>query len=396
MLKSRKLWIVIIMLLVVATIGINFSKKRNQTAQLPAPVAASPAPLEFLSTDVTIVAPRDLRQMLRLSGSLRAVNQASVKAKVGGEVRDVLVREGEAVKAGQVLVRIDAGEYQARVGQARGALQAARGQLDIAAKTRENNKALLEKGFISKNAFDNADSQFNIAQANVESAKSALDVVQKSLNDTVIRAPISGLVSSRSIQPGEKVSPDNRLLDVIDLNKLELEAAVPASDIMNVALGQEVQVRIEGLPNPLIGKVARINPATQAGSRSFMTYIQVDNPQGVLRAGMFGEAQLTLAKKSGVLTVPQSAVQGTIDNQYVYVIENDRLERKAIEPGLRGDDGRGAAVEIVAGLDNGAQIIKNNLGNLRPGTPVRFATMPPAPGSSAAPVAGRDIKASIQ
>jgi membrane fusion protein (multidrug efflux system) len=394
MLKRRSFWIVLALLLVVAAIGLNVTKKRTRAAQTSTPVATSPAPLEFLPTDVTIVEPRDLRQMLRLSGSLRAVNQASVKAKVGGEVREVLVREGEAVKAGQVLIRMDASEYQARAGQARGSLQAARGQLDIAAQTRDNNKALLEKGFISKNAFDNAESQFNIARANVKSAKAALDVAQKSLNDTVIRAPISGLVSSRTIQPGEKVSSDNRLLDVVDLNKLELEAAVPASDIMNVALGQEVQLRIEGLPDPLIGKVVRINPSTQAGSRSILTYIQLDNPQGVLRAGMFGEAQVTLAKKSGVLTVPQSALQGASTNPYVYAIENDRLAQKPIVPGLKGDDGHGGAVEVVAGLDNGARIIKNNLGNLRPGTPVRFARIPDAPGTSAASVGG--AKASIQ
>jgi membrane fusion protein (multidrug efflux system) len=393
MLKRRSFWVVLVALLIIAAFGINFTKKRIQSAQAAVPVAASPAPLEFLQTDVTTVQPRDLRQMLRLSGSLRAVNQASVKARVGGEVREVLVREGEAVKAGQVLIRMDASEYQARVGQAMGSLQAALGQLDIAAKARDNNKALLEKGFISKNAFDNAQSQFNIAQANVASANGALDVVQKSLNDTVIRAPISGLVSSRTIQPGEKVSPDNRLLDVIDLNKLELEAAVPASDIMNIALGQEVQVRIEGLPDPLIGKVVRINPSTQAGSRSILTYIQVDNPQGVLRSGMFGEAQLTLAKKSGVLTVPQSAVQGESATPYVYAIENDRLAQKPIVPGLKGDDGQGGAIEVVAGLDSGAQIIKNNLGNLRPGTPVRFARMPDSPGASTAPVAGVGARA---
>lgn len=393
MLKRRTFWIVLVALLVAAAIGANFSKPRSQSMKSSTPVVTAPAPLEFLATDIATVEPRDLRQMLRLSGSLRAVNQAAVKAKVPGEVREVLVREGEAVKAGQVVIRMDTSEYRSRVEQAKGSQLAARGQLEIATKTRDNNKALLEKGFISKTAFDNAESQFNIAQANLESAKGALDVAQKLLNDTVIRAPISGLISSRTIQPGEKVSADNRLLDVVDLNKLEMEAAVPASDITNIALGQEVQVRIEGLADPLSGKVVRINPSTQAGSRSIMTYIQVDNPKGVLRSGMFGEAQLTLAKKSGVLTVPQSAVQSEAANPYVYAIENDRLVQKPIVPGLRGDDGRGGAVEIISGLDNGAQIVRTNLGSLRSGTPVRIARAPDLP---AAPVAGAGTKAGAQ
>jgi membrane fusion protein (multidrug efflux system) len=393
MLKRRSFWIVLVIVLIVAAVGFNASRKRSQSVQATAPAATAPAPLEFLASDVTTVEARDLRQMLRLSGSLRAVNQAAVKAKVAGEVREVLVREGEAVKAGQVLIKMDASEYQARLEQARGSLMAARGQLDIAAKARDNNKALLEKGFISRNAFDNAASQFTIARANVESARGALDVAQKMLNDTVIRAPISGLISSRTVQPGEKVSADNRLLDVVDLNKLELEAAVPASDIMSVALGQDVQVTIEGLQEPLSGKVVRINPSTQSGSRSIPVYIQVDNPQGTLRAGLFGEVQLTLAKKSGVLTVPQSAVQGERTNPFVYAIEDDRVVRKPVTLGLTGEDGRGGAVEVIDGLSSGTQVVRNNLGNLRPGTSVRFAKMPD---TSSVPVAGAGVKAVVR
>ncbi|GAB3539412.1 efflux RND transporter periplasmic adaptor subunit [Noviherbaspirillum agri] len=374
MLKRRSFWITLTIVLLLGAIAGAVLKKQNQRAA--ASIAAAPkAPvaMEFLTSDVTLVKARDLRQLLPLSGSLRAVNQASVKARVAGEVREVLVREGEAVKAGQILIRMDTSDYQARVDQAQGALLAARGQLDIATKTRDNNKALLDKGFISKTAFDNAESQYSIARANVDSARGALDVAQKALADTVIRAPISGLISSRSVQPGEKVSVDNRLLDVVDLSQMEMEAAVPAADIMQVALGQEVRVKVEGIPQPLTGKVVRINPATQAGSRSIMTYIQIDNPEGVLRVGMFGEAQLTMAKKAGVLTVPQAAIRTDAGNTYVYAIENGKLVQKQVTLGVGGDDGEGGAVEIVQGLDNGAQIVRANLGTLRVGTAVKFA-----------------------
>lgn len=374
MLKRRSFWVVLATSLFIAGVAAAMLKTQNQSAQPAIPASEqAPAFMEFLPTDVAQVKTRDLRQLLPLSGSLRAVNEASVKAKVPGEVREVLVREGEAVTAGQVLVKMDTRDYQAHLDQAKGALLAARGQLDIAAKTRDNNKALLDKGFISKTAFDNAQSQFSIAQANVESARGALDVAQKALADTVIRAPIAGLVSSRSVQPGEKVSADNRLLDIVDLSLMELEAAVPAADIMHVALGQEVQVQVEGMPRTWSGKVARINPATQAGSRSIMTYIRLDNPQHALRAGMFGEAQLTTAKKAGVLSVPQSAIRTDAGNTFVYAIENSKLVQKAVTLGMRGDDGEGGAVEITGGLENGAQIVKTNLGHLRIGAMVRFA-----------------------
>ncbi len=372
MLKRRSFWIVLAIGLLVAGIASGVLKKQKPAAAAPT-IAQAPAVMEFLSSDVTQVQVRDLRRLLPLTGSLRAFHQASVKAKVAGEVREVLVREGEAVKAGQILIRMDASDYQARLAQAQGSLAAARGQLDIATKARDNNKALLDKGFISKNAFDNADSQFAIARANVDSARGALEVAQKALADTVIRAPISGLVSSRSVQPGEKVSADNRLLDVVDLAQMELEAAVPAADIMHVALGQEVQVKVEGMPQPFTGKVVRINPATQAGSRSIMTYIQIDNPQGALRVGMFAEAQLTTEKKASVLTVPQSAIRSDAGHAFVYAIEDSKLVQKPVTLGASGNDGDGNAVEIVQGLDGGAQIVRTNLGNLRAGTTVKFA-----------------------
>ncbi len=386
MLTRRTFWSLLIAALLTAGVGATVLKKRAAPAPVPVAVKA-PAVLEFLPDDVTQVQLRDLRQVLLLSGSLHAVNQAVVKAKVAGEVREVLVREGETVQSGQVLARIDATEYQARLEQARGSLQAARGQLAIATKARDNNRALVNQGFISQNAFDNAASQYDIARANMASAQGSVDLAQKSMSDSVVRAPISGLIASRSVQPGEKVSIDSRLLDVVDLRQMELEAAVPTTDIMHVALGQEVQVRLEGLATVLTGKVARINPATQTGSRSVLTYIHVDNPQGMLRVGMFGEAQLTLSKKSQVLTVPQAAVQQQAGRPVVYAIENGMLLQKPVTLGIRGDNGAGAAVEILGGLDQGAVIVKSNMGNLPAGTAVRYAQAAPAAALTAASAA---------
>ena len=377
MLKRRALWLVLALILALAlltTVAANSIAKKAAPAQA-LPAAGSAAVTEFLSGDVITVTPQQLRQTLTFSGALRALNQAVVKAKVAGEVREVLVREGEAVTAGQVLARIDDSDFRARLAQATGALLAARGQLDIATNTRDNNQALLAKGFISKNAFDNAASQYVIAQANLASAKGALDVAQKALADSVIRAPITGLISSRSVQPGEKVSADNRLLDIVDLRQIEMEASVPVTDIAQIRLGQQASIRVDGVPDAVSGTVARINPSTQAGSRSVMAYIQIDNPQRVLRAGMFGEAQLTLAQKSGVLSVPPSALRQAAGQSTVYAIENGILLQKPVLPGISGKAGAGQeeAVEIVRGLSSGARIVQANLGSLRTGSAVKFA-----------------------
>lgn len=375
MLKRRKIWFVLLAIAIVATLAIGILKKRNDPGAAAA-VASSSSPaapvLEFLPGDITRVQPRDLKQTLALSGSLRALNQATVKSRIAGEIVEVLVREGETVKAGQVVAKMDTREYQARYGQANGALLAARGQLEIATKARDNNKALLGRGFISQNAFDNAASQFEIARANVESAQAALDLTRKILGDTIIRAPISGVVSSRTAQPGERVPIDSRLLDVVDLSKMEMETGVPAGDIVNVSLGQEVITRIEGVAAPVVGKVVRINPSTQSGSRSVLIYVQIENPDARLKAGMFGEAQLTLQKKSGVLTVPQSAVQASNGKTTIYAIENGVLTQRPVKLGMKGFDNDGPAVEVLEGLTEGMQIVRTNLGNMATGTRVRL------------------------
>jgi len=372
-LSRRHLWIIAALVLLILIATVFALKKRASTSDAAAQQARPPATIEFLTTDVTRVKQGDLRKILPLSGALRAVNQASIKAKVSAEVREVLVREGETVTTGQILLKMDASEYQAKADQARGGLQAAQGQLDIATQTRNNNKSLLGKGFISKNAFDNAQSQYQIAISNVKSARGVFDVAQKALNDTVIRAPIAGQISIRAVQPGEKVSTDNKLLEIVDLRQMEMEAAVPAADIVNVTAGQEVELRVEGLPDAIPGKLTRINPSIQVGSRSIMVYIQVDNPQGILRMGMFAEAKLTLTKKTAVLSVPQSAIQTEGNKSIVYAIENEKLVPIAVTVGITGDDGEGSAVEIVSGLEKDATVVKVNLGNLQAGTPIRFA-----------------------
>ena len=370
--KSRLRWV---LLLIVAAMAAGWLLLKPTKVAVPvatpraAPVAATV--LEFLPREVLTTEPVELHQTLALSGSLRAVQQAIVKARLAADVREVVAREGEAVKAGQVLVRMDTTEYQARVEQARGNLNAALAQRDIANKTRDNNRALLEKGFISRNAFDNAASQLAVAEANVEAARGALNQVKKLLNDTVIRAPITGLIASRSVQPGEKVSPDNRLLEIVNLDLMEMEASVPTNDIARVVVGQQVRLRIEGLPDAFSGRVTRINPATQPGSRSILVYVQIANPQHILRVGMFAEAQLSLLTKTNVLALPQSAIHKDSNGATVYVIDNGKLLKAPVTLGIEGRSGETPLVEISGGLAFGAQVVRSDMGNLLQGTAVR-------------------------
>lgn len=375
MFKRRGIWVLALLLVIGGGLIVMKKKAAEAGAQAGAKQAAvtmAAQVLEFLPGDVVTVGSGEVNKLLSLSGALRAYNQAQVKARVAGEVREVLVREGESVQLGQILVKMDTSDYDARLVQAQGSLAAANGQLEIARQARDNNKVLLDKAFISQNSYDNAKNQYAIALANVNSAKGAVAVAQKALADTVIRAPIAGLISSRSVQPGEKVSPDFRLLEVLDLRTMEMEAPVPTQDIACIQIEQAVQLKIEGIAHTVNGKVSRINPATTQGSRSIMTYIQIPNADGALRSGMFAEAQIVVEQQHGVLIIPQTAVRNENGNNFVYAIENNSLQQKPVKLGLSGDSAGIASVEVRSGLSKGAQLVKTNLGSLRAGIAVKL------------------------
>ncbi|MDR6407514.1 efflux RND transporter periplasmic adaptor subunit [Paraburkholderia terricola] len=360
----------------------------------PAATATVSSVVEFAPDDLTTVSRRTLSETLPLTGSLRAVTQAAVKSKVAGSALDVLVREGDAVKTGQILAKIDARDYVARAEQSRGQMAAMAGQLDIARQTLDNNRVLVEKGFISKNAFDTAQSQYEIARANLDAARAALASSNLSLADTVVRSPLDGQIATRSVEPGEKVAVDTKLFDVVDLRTLELEAPVPVGEIGRVRIGQPVRIAFDGIETPVQGAITRINPAAQAGSRSIMVYVQVANPSGTLRVGMFGTGTIAVGSRPNALVVPVTAVRTDGARRSVYALIDGKLVEQPVQTGVSGvsNDGEGAAwTEIVGGpLAVGQQIVKNNLGSLRIGSTVRVVqpAKPAQPAQAAPPAAG--------
>ncbi|MFY9314598.1 MAG: efflux RND transporter periplasmic adaptor subunit [Burkholderiales bacterium] len=344
-------------------------KRADGKAPAPAPVA------EFLQSDLYIVEPGALERALPLTGSLTPFTEATVKAKVAGELVAVPVREGESVKQGQVLARVDLTEVQAKVAAREADMQAAKAQLIWAEKNRGQQKALLEKGFISQSAFDNVQSSHDVAAAKLRAAEADLVVARKSLGDAVLIAPFSGTVSQRHAQPGERVALDAKVVSVVDLSRLELEAPVPPAAIGAVSVGQSLSFRVEGFgERAFAGRIERINPAATAGSRSISVYAVIDNREGLLRGGMFAQGSLTLARVEQALAVPVTAVREEIGQPFVYAIENGLVKRKNVKLGAPDSAGR---VQVLEGLAAGDRIVRVNLGSLREGLQARLAG--PAP-----------------
>ena len=374
--KSALKWAVallVLALLIVGVLRVLSQRKAQQQALVTASAAKEALPVELAASDVTQVKLLNISQGLAVSGSLKAVNSAVVKARVAGELQGLTVREGDFVKAGQVIARIDASDLQSRVRQAREQAESAKAQIEVVQRQYDNNKALVDQGFISKTALDTSLANLNAAQSTYKAALAATDVARKSVDDTVLKAPISGQVSQRLAQPGERVGVDTRIVEIVDLSRLELEATLSAADSTQIQVGQSADLRIEGSPKTVAAKVARINPSAQAGSRSVLAYLSIDNSKAdavPLRQGLFAQGTLGTARAS-LLAVPLDSVRTDRPAPYVQAIEGGKVVYRPVELGARGST-ESTDVVAVKGLSDSAVVILGNVGILREGTAVKF------------------------
>ncbi|HEX3140652.1 MAG TPA: efflux RND transporter periplasmic adaptor subunit, partial [Rhizobacter sp.] len=326
-------------------------------------------------SDVVLVQSQELVRTLSVSGGLRAVNSAFIKAKVAAELQSLTVREGDTVKAGQVIGQIDTSELQLRLRQAEQTAGSSRAQLDIAKRALENNRALVAQGFISPTGLETSVSNAAAAEATYGAAVAAVDLTRKALADARLVAPISGLVSQRLVQVGERVAIDAKLVEVVDLSRIELEAAMAPEDVVDVKVGQTARLQIDGFSEPMLATVARINPSAQAGTRAVMVYLTLA-PHPGLRQGLFAKGSIELQRRSA-LVAPVSAVRVDQARPYVLTVAEGRVVQKTVSLGARGEAalnaGRESVVEITEGLAAGSTLLRGAVGQLREGTPVNLA-----------------------
>ena len=371
--KSWLKWLIAVLILAVLAAGAwrLVSGRQAQKAALDAQQAAqkTQAVVELAAADLVQVRTVDLVQGLAVAGPLRATNSAFVKARVAGELQGLTLREGDRVTAGQVVARIDATESQARVRQAQQQAEAARAQVDIARRSFENNRSLVDQGFISKTALDTSLASLNAAEASYRAAQAGADLAVKALDDTVLRAPMTGLVAQRLAQPGERVAIDTRILEIVDLGRLELEASLSPADSLRVKTGQVARLTIEGATAPLAATVVRINPNALSGSRAVLAYLAVQ-PNPGLRQGLF--AQGTLATGTvAVLAAPLSAVRTDKPQPYVQLIQDGTVLHQTVVLGTRGERD-GQSLVGVQGVAENALLLAGSVGSLRAGTKVKL------------------------
>lgn len=373
----RWIAIIVVAVLLAAAALRAASGRKEKAAALDAQQSAQKeaSVIELSATDVVLVKTIDLEQGLAISGPLKAVNSAFIKARVAGELQGLSVREGDYVKAGQVIARVDSTESQARVRQAQQQAESAKAQVDIAKRSFDNNRSLVDQGFISKTALDSSMATLSSAEANYRAAQAGADVAAKSLDDTVLRAPISGQVAQRLAQPGERVAVDARIVEIVDLSKLELEANLSATDSLDVKVGQTALLTIEGSATPVKAKVVRVNPSALAGSRAVLAYLTIDTTAN-LRQGLFAQGLLATGS-SRTLAVPVNAVRTDKPQPYVQLLVQGQVTHQTVVLGARGELADQPMVAITSGLNENAQVLRGTVGTLPIGSSVKLASGTP-------------------
>jgi RND family efflux transporter MFP subunit len=367
----------------IAAVAIRTVTSRNaqkQALEAQQAIQKAQVTLELTASDLVQVAELTLSQVLPISGPLKAVNSAFVKARVAGELQILSVREGDFVAAGQVVARVDATESQSRLRQTQQQAGSAKAQVDIAKRSFDNNRSLVDQGFISKTALESSSASLAAAQANFQAAQAGVELATKGLDDTTLKAPIAGQIAQRLAQPGERVAIDTRILEIVDLRHLEMEASLGASDSMAVKVGQRAALIVEGISQPVNARVARINPSAMSGSRAVLVYLALE-PSKLggqdLRQGLYAQGTLSTGTVPA-LALPVGAVRTDKPEPYVQVMANGQVVHQTIVLGQRGEvDGQ--SMVAVQGLPVGTQVLNGTVGSVRSGTLLKLAPVTQGP-----------------
>ena len=402
-----KKWIIgiVIVIILAAAGGLLFNR---QSGPEPTEVQVAPAVVEVRrqSVGVAAAAHRNMQEKMSLHGVFSPQAQVNVVPKVPGRVAEVPVEVGQPVAAGDVLVsleteelalqlrqaeaalagaraslaKVEAGARPEEVEQAEAALKQAQAGYENARLTYERAAKLYEAGVMTGQDWDAVTAQFEVAKAQKLTAEKTLELVRKgareedlanaragvaqaetavalaklSLENAVITAPISGVVNQVNVQVGDMAGAGVPVVNLVDIAKVKLNLQVSEREIIMLEPGQEVMVTLDVQPElELSGRISGIAPAASQMTGLFSAIVELDNPDGKLKPGMYGTAHVVVRETENVLAVPERAVFTAEGQPAVYVVRDETAHLVPVEAGMRAD----GFVEIKAGLAAGDEVI---------------------------------------
>lgn len=322
-------------------------------------------PFELTHAEVTSVESVSMVERLRVSGELQPINRVLLRAKTGGKILDLVVREGERVRAGDVILRFETDDLRSTLLQRESDRDAAEAELTLATQALSRAEQLAAKNVTSKEQLEKAKSDVTANISRVQSLSAQVDIARVALRDAEVTAPFDGVVASRAVEAGSRVSADAELLTIVDTSVLEAKVLVSTRDITRVAAGQTAELTIDGMEGQTIeGTVARINPVAESGTRFVPIYLRLSNRDGRLWGGMFATGSILVREKDDALVVPVISLRKDSAGDYVLKLHNGHLQRQPVT--VRQAWHGGSLIEIADGLKDGDTIVTAPLPELQP------------------------------
>lgn len=334
------------------------------------PGGADGASVVLAQADVAVAEQGPIESAIAVTGDLRPIEEVAVRARLEGDLDAVLVREGDHVRAGQLLARFDAGEEASNRESAVADRVAAESEVATAKWNAEQSAELFRAGAISEQEDRAAQQQLVAARARLAAAQARERSTSETMGDTRVLAPTTGVIAARSAEAGEHVARGATLFTLVRNDHLELAASVPARDASVIAPGQPVRFMADG--QALEGRVARISPTVNPATRGVAVYLQVPNPGGRLKGNTFATGRIIGRVIPDAVLVPSAAVRqsGGSNTNVVFRIAGDRLERVEVRVGVV-DDQKGVA-QIAEGIAPGDRVVVGNVGAIGAGAKVQI------------------------
>lgn len=319
--------------------------------------------------DVSVVRQTSMVDGVAITGNLRPIETVDVRARLEGDLEGVFAREGDYVRAGQLLARFESSEQASGAESAVADRAAAQGDLATAQWSLTQNEELFKAGAIAEGEVRVARNAVSTARARLAAANSRVRTATLSSRDTRVLAPTSGTIDKRFVERGEHISNGGQLFSLVRNDVLELAAAVPENQASTVAPGQRVQFFANG--RSFEGRVARLSPTVDPVSRSVTVYVQIPNATGALKGGTFATGTVLARTVSDALVVPVSAVRQSVgDKRIAYRIVAGLVDTATVQVGIVNEsDGM---LQILSGLAAGDSVVSGNVGSLGKGMKVQI------------------------
>jgi membrane fusion protein (multidrug efflux system) len=334
---------------------------------------AAATPIAIGQENIVIVRQGIIQSGPAISGSLRPLHEASVRAEVAGPLVQVFAETGQAVGAGQAIAKIDDTAIRDQVISAQSALRSASQTLELARRNAERAQKLADAGAVAERDLESARFSVTSAQAQVSDAQSRLSLARKQLNNTVVRSPMRGVVSERPANAGDVVQPGTALFTIVDPGAMRLVAAVPSEQLGTLRLGSPVNFTVSGYPGrTFVGRIERISPTADPATRQVPIYVALPNTGNQLVSGLFAEGRVAAESRTG-LVVPLNAVEVSGASTFVVRVKGGRVARVQVQPGLR--DEQTESLQIMSGVASGDTLLIGSAQGITPGTPVRVQSV---------------------